>query len=60
MVGTGGVLGGYTFGTPIAKSEIRNSTTQGVIKLTLHATGYDWKFMPVAGATFTDAGSGTC
>ena len=60
VVGTGGVLGGYTFGTPIANSEIRNSTTEGVIKLTLHANGYDWKFMPVAGSTFTDAGSGTC
>ncbi|MGH7606090.1 MAG: PKD domain-containing protein, partial [Gemmatimonadales bacterium] len=32
----------------------------GVLKLTLKATGYDWEFVPVAGETFRDAGSGQC
>jgi calcineurin-like phosphoesterase family protein len=60
VVGTGGVLGGYSFGTPIANSEVRDSTTKGVIKLTLHPGSYDWQFVPVAGKTFTDSGSDTC
>ena len=34
------------------------SSTHGVLRLTLGATSYAWSFVPVAGATFTDAGSG--
>jgi len=60
VVGTGGVSHGYSFGTPIANSEVRNSTTWGVIKLTLHSGSYDWQFVPVAGGVFTDSGSGSC
>jgi Calcineurin-like phosphoesterase len=44
-------------------STARNSqvfaTTHGVLKLTLHADGYDWEFVPIAGKTFTDSGSGS-
>jgi len=58
-VGTGG-RSHYTFGTIQPNSEIRNGDTFGVLKLTLHATSYDWQFIPVAGATFTDSGTGTC
>lgn len=57
VVGTGG-NGLYGFGTPIANSEIRDSTSKGVLKLTLHANSYDWQFQPAAG-TFTDSGSNT-
>ncbi len=32
----------------------------GVLKLTLKKDGYDWQFLPVAGATYTDAGTGRC
>jgi hypothetical protein len=28
--------------------------------LTLHPTTYDWEFVPIAGQTFTDAGSASC
>jgi len=59
VVGTGG-KSHYGFGTPIANSEKRNSDTYGVIKLTLHSTSYDWKFIPEAGKTFTDSGSQAC
>jgi len=59
VVGTGG-RSHYPFGTPLATSEVRNSDTFGVLQLTLHDGSYDWKFIPVAGATFTDSGSGTC
>jgi hypothetical protein len=58
-VGTGGASH-YPFGTIQANSEVRNSTAYGVLKLTLHATSYDWQFVPVAGATFTDSGTGNC
>ena len=32
----------------------------GVLRLTLKAASYDFRFVPIAGQTFTDAGSGTC
>ena len=58
VVGTGG--GGFSaFGEPITGSEVR-SMTHGVLKLTLRDGGYDWAFVPVLGATFTDAGTDTC
>jgi acid phosphatase type 7 len=59
VVGTGGA-GLYDFGTPLATSEVRDSSSFGVLKLTLHATGYDWEFVPAANSTFTDSGSGNC
>jgi len=60
IAGTGGASHGYPFGTPLPTSEVRNDSTWGVIKLTLHPTGYDWQFVPIAGSTFTDSGSDTC
>jgi hypothetical protein len=59
VVGTGGESH-YSFGTPIANSEVRNNTAFGVLKLTLSAGVYTWQFVPVAGQTFTDSGSGSC
>lgn len=40
--------------------EVRNGVTFGVLRLILHPNGYDWKFMPIAGQTFTSSGSGVC
>jgi hypothetical protein len=61
VVGTGGRSHYDGFITPILPhSEVRNGDTFGVLRLTLHATGYDWQFIPETGKTFTDAGSGTC
>jgi len=31
-----------------------------VLKLRLHAEGYGWKFVSVAGETFTDSGKSAC
>jgi acid phosphatase type 7 len=59
VVGTGG-KNHYEFKTPLPTSEVRDDTTYGVLKLTLHPTAYDWEFIPVAGATFTDRGSADC
>ncbi|HKV04131.1 MAG TPA: metallophosphoesterase [Candidatus Acidoferrales bacterium] len=59
VVGTGG-KNHRPFGRAEATSEVRNADTFGVLKLTLHATGYDWQFIPEAGKSFTDSGNGTC
>jgi hypothetical protein len=59
VVGTGG-KNQREFGTRKSNSEVRNNDTFGVLKLTLKATGYEWKFIPQAGKTFTDSGSGSC
>jgi len=45
---------------PAANVEVRNNTTWGVIKFTLDAGRYSWQFVPAAGGTFTDSGTGTC
>ncbi len=59
VVGTGG-KSHYGFGAISPNSEVRNSTAYGVLELTLAQGSYSWKFLPIAGQTFTDAGSGTC
>lgn len=59
-VGTGG-RSHYPFhGAPAPNSLVRNDDTYGVLALTLRPTGYDFRFVPVAGRSFTDSGSGTC
>src|SRR5207249_1648828 len=58
-VGTGGTTVD-AFGTPLATSEVRATGVYGVLKLTLGDGGYSWQFVPIAGQTFTDAGSGDC
>ncbi|MFE0702050.1 DNRLRE domain-containing protein [Streptomyces sp. NPDC058872] len=50
----------YGFGTIQPNSEARNNDTFGVLKLTLHANSYDWEFVPQAGKTYNDSGTGTC
>jgi len=59
--GTGGGEGLYGFGPTIPNLEVRNADTFGVLKLTLHESSYDWKFIPAPGfGSFTDSGSGNC
>ena len=59
IVGTGGA-GLYSFATPLPNSEVRDNASFGVLKLTLSDGSYTWEFIPIAGDTFTDSGSGTC
>jgi Big-like domain-containing protein/calcineurin-like phosphoesterase family protein len=59
VVGTGGVSH-YTGFSKIPNTEVFNGSTWGVFKLTLGAGTYSWQFVPVAGASFTDSGSGQC
>ena len=42
-----------------ANSELRDATTFGVLKLTLHAGSYDWSFVSTSGAII-DSGSQGC
>ena len=59
VVGTGG-KDHYAFATVKANSLVRDNTASGVEKLTLSSTGWTFQFVPEAGKTFTDSGSGTC
>ena len=60
IVGTGGgpLAGGFKTVQP--NSQVRNARTYGVLRLTLRSGGYDFSFIPVAGSSFHDSGSGTC
>jgi hypothetical protein len=59
IVGTGGKnLGRLDYLKP--NSQVRNNTTYGVLKLILHSSSYEWKFVPIAGKTFTDSGTKMC
>lgn len=60
VVGTGGKSHGKINLPLELNSQAQNDDSYGVLKLTLHANGYDWRFIPVAGRTFTDAGSASC
>lgn len=59
VVGTGG-KNHYRFHAIRSNSEVRDQPTFGVLKLTLGKDAYRWDFVPVAGQTFTDSGTGTC
>ena len=60
VVGTGGKSHG-TINLPLEPNSLaQNDDSYGVLKLTLHEDGYDWRFIPVAGRSFTDAGSAAC
>ena len=60
VAGTGGESHYDDEGAPLPNSEVFNGTTYGVLKLTLGSGTYTWEFVPIAGQTFTDSGSGTC
>jgi hypothetical protein len=59
VVGTGG-KSLYAFGTILSASRARNANTFGVLKLTLSSGSYTWKFVPVAGQSYTDSGTINC
>lgn len=59
VVGTGGARLTPMF-LPKPATEIRDNSTFGVLKLSLHEKSYEWEFLPVAGQSFTDQGKGVC
>ena len=58
--------GGEEHGTPNASPgdtdtlQAFDYTSFGVLRMTLHAGGYDWQFVPEVGGSFTDSGSDVC
>lgn len=60
VVGTGGGNLRQYERPPLPTTEVRNGNTWGVLRLTLRHRDYDWKFLPVPGSEFTDAGKATC
>jgi acid phosphatase type 7 len=59
VVGTGG-RSHYPVLLRRRGSQAVNDREFGVLRLTLRATSYSWRFVSVAGATYTDAGTGRC
>ncbi len=57
IAGTGG-KSHFNFLTPMWSVEAYNYDTFGVLALTLHVNSYDFRYIPEAGKTFTDSGSG--
>ncbi len=60
VVGTGGAFftGGLT--TSVSGGEIAQNHTFGVLMLTLHPSSYEWRFVPIAGSSFSDSGTDLC
>jgi len=58
IVGTGGESVGAS--SVVAANSEALAAVRGVLKLTLESGGYSWEFVPIAGATYTDSGSGAC
>jgi hypothetical protein len=59
VVGTGG-KSLETVKTLQPNSEARNTTTFGVIKVTLNDGSYSWQFIPERGKSYSDTGSSAC
>ncbi len=59
VVGTGG-RSLYPFQGTAANTQARSDTAFGVLKLALYTNRYEWAFLPIAGQTFGDSGSGLC
>lgn len=61
VVGTGGKNLGKIDPSHIeANSEITDTSTYGILKISLLADSYQWEFIPAGGGTFTDSGEGAC
>jgi len=59
VVGTGG-FNLYEFRTALAASEVRIQGVFGVLKVVLHASAYEWEFLPIVGQAGRDAGVQAC
>jgi len=66
VVGTGGAPPVDSMTSPRVANSVVDSekspgtTAYGVLRLRLSTGSYAWKFLPVAGETFTDSGTGQC
>jgi hypothetical protein len=60
IAGTGGAPLRPRGARTVAHSRVFSSEAWGVLRLGLGKRGYTWKFLPVAGETFTDKGERKC
>jgi hypothetical protein len=60
VVGTGGAFFMGRIDSRVAHSEVVQGDDFGVLMLTLHPSSYEWRFVPAAGESFSDSGSGEC
>ncbi len=58
VVGTGGKQR-YAL-KPDSRRDAGSGEAWGILELKLRPRGYDWRFVPVAGASYEDSGSGSC
>jgi len=59
VVGTGG-RSHYPVLRRLRQSKAVNDRTFGVLRLRLRPEGYDWRFLAVAGSSYSDAGTSRC
>ena len=50
----------HSFKEPKPNSELRNSGSHGILKLTLRSGSYEWEFVPATEGAFKDSGSSVC
>jgi PKD repeat protein len=60
IIGTGGEGLDEPNTNRIGNSEVNISQVYGVLRLTLAAGSYGWKFIPIAGQTASDSGDAAC
>jgi 3',5'-cyclic AMP phosphodiesterase CpdA len=60
VVGTGGKSPLHSIAHLATGSETQNNVTHGVLRLELRLNGYAWRFIPVAGGSYTDEGDAPC
>jgi len=59
IVGTGG-NGHTSLGPDSSRREAASDQAYGVLRLTLHPSGYEWQFLATAKAPYDDAGAQSC
>lgn len=60
IVGTGGAGHTSIVSDPTGRREAGTDGAFGVLRLTLHPTGYEWQFVATPKAPYTDAGAASC
>ena len=59
IVGTGGAAFTPVY-APRPNSEVLDNSSHGVLQITLRASSYEWRFVPVPGDRLSDSGSAAC
>jgi hypothetical protein len=60
IVGTGGRNAIQPSTTDVEPNSVNRFATFGVAEFTLHASSYEWRYVPIPGQNFSDVGSRSC